>query len=94
MARIAETEIERLKNEISVERLVEASGIELKKTGKVSCPHRPQAVSHAPAPIFSAFFVPGTKKSYLTYKFQPIFPNRPPGFSTFSALRRAFPGQS
>jgi len=34
MARIAETEIERLKNEISVERLVEASGIELKKTGK------------------------------------------------------------
>jgi DNA primase len=34
MARIAETEIERLKNEISVQRLVEASGIALKKTGK------------------------------------------------------------
>lgn len=34
MARIPETEIERLKNEISVERLVEASGIELKKTGR------------------------------------------------------------
>ena len=34
MARIPETEIERLKSEISVERLVEASGIELKKSGK------------------------------------------------------------
>ncbi len=34
MARIPETEIERLKNEVSVERLVEAWGIELKKSGK------------------------------------------------------------
>lgn len=34
MARIPESEIERLKSEISVERLVEASGIELKKSGK------------------------------------------------------------
>lgn len=34
MARIPETEIERLKSEVSVERLVEASGIELKKAGK------------------------------------------------------------
>ena len=34
MARIPESEIERLKNEISVERLVEASAIELKKSGK------------------------------------------------------------
>ena len=34
MARIPETEIERLKNEISVQRLVEASGIALKKSGK------------------------------------------------------------
>jgi DNA primase len=34
MARIPETEIERLKMEVSVERLVEASGIELKKAGK------------------------------------------------------------
>ena len=34
MARIPETEIERLKNEVSVERLVEGSGIELKKSGK------------------------------------------------------------
>jgi len=34
MARIPETEIERLKNEISVERLIESSGIELKKSGK------------------------------------------------------------
>lgn len=31
MARIPEQEIERLKNEVSVERLVEASGIELKQ---------------------------------------------------------------
>lgn len=34
MARIPESEIERLKVEVSVERLVEASGIELKKAGK------------------------------------------------------------
>ncbi len=34
MARIADTEIERLKAEVSVERLVEASGIELKRGGK------------------------------------------------------------
>lgn len=34
MARIPETELERLKNEVSVQRLVEASGVELKKAGK------------------------------------------------------------
>lgn len=34
MARIPEAEIERLKEAVSVERLVEASGIELKKSGK------------------------------------------------------------
>jgi len=34
MARIAEQEIERLKQEISLERLVESQGIELKRTGK------------------------------------------------------------
>jgi DNA primase catalytic core len=34
MARISETELERLKAEVSVERLVEASGIELTKSGK------------------------------------------------------------
>ena len=34
MARIPEAEIERLKSEISVQRLVEASGMELKKSGK------------------------------------------------------------
>lgn len=34
MARIPEAEIERLKNEVAVERLVEASGIELKRAGK------------------------------------------------------------
>jgi DNA primase len=33
MARIPEAEIERLKSEISLERLVEAAGIELKKAG-------------------------------------------------------------
>ena len=33
MARIPESEIERLKSEISLERLVEAAGIELKKAG-------------------------------------------------------------
>ncbi|MBA4284863.1 MAG: DNA primase [Xanthomonadaceae bacterium] len=34
MARIPETEIERLKSEVSLVRLVEASGVELKRTGK------------------------------------------------------------
>lgn len=34
MARIPQAEIERLKAEVSVERLVEAAGIELKKSGK------------------------------------------------------------
>lgn len=34
MPRIPEPEIERLKSEVSVERLVRASGIELKKSGK------------------------------------------------------------
>ncbi len=34
MARIPDTEIERLKNEVSVERLIESSGIPLQKTGK------------------------------------------------------------
>ena len=34
MARIPQNELERLKTEISVERLVEASGISLKKSGK------------------------------------------------------------
>ncbi len=34
MARIPEAEIERLKNEVAVERLVEAAGLELKKSGK------------------------------------------------------------
>jgi DNA primase catalytic core len=34
MARIPQDELERLKNEVSVERLVEASGITLKKSGK------------------------------------------------------------
>ena len=33
MARIPEEEIERLKREVSVERLVAACGIELKRTG-------------------------------------------------------------
>ena len=34
MARIPESELERLKAEVSVQRLAEASGLELKKSGK------------------------------------------------------------
>ena len=41
MARIPEAEIERLKNEVSVERLVEASGIALKKVGRDLLGHCP-----------------------------------------------------
>lgn len=36
MARIPDHEIERLKEEVSVQRLVESAGIELKKSGKRS----------------------------------------------------------
>ena len=41
MARIPESEIERIKNEVSVQRLIEAAGIELKKSGRdllAQCP--------------------------------------------------------
>ncbi len=41
MARIPESDIERLKNEVSVERLVESAGIELKKAGKDQIGHCP-----------------------------------------------------
>ncbi len=41
MARIPETEIERLKNEVSVERLIEAAGIALKKVGRDLLGHCP-----------------------------------------------------
>ena len=41
MARIPETDIERLKNDVSVERLVEAAGIVLKKSGKDKLGHCP-----------------------------------------------------
>jgi hypothetical protein len=34
MARIPEAEVQRLKDEVSVQRLVEAAGIELRKVGK------------------------------------------------------------
>ena len=50
MPRIPDTEIERLKSEVSVERLVENSGIELKKGGKDllgCCPfHEANGVRH------------------------------------------------
>ena len=48
MARIPESEIERLKAEVSVERLVEASGIALKKSGKdfvACCPFHADATA-------------------------------------------------
>ena len=34
MARISDSEIERLKEEVSIERLIESAGLELKKSGK------------------------------------------------------------
>ena len=55
MARIPEAEIERLKNEVSVERLVESSGIELKKSGKdwiARCPfHADDTASLVVTPV-------------------------------------------
>ncbi|WP_116004325.1 MULTISPECIES: CHC2 zinc finger domain-containing protein [unclassified Simplicispira] len=41
MPRIPNTDIQRLKEEIAVQRLVESSGIELKKTGKDLAGHCP-----------------------------------------------------
>ena len=37
MARIPDTEVQRLKDEVAVQRLVEAAGVELRKTGKDFC---------------------------------------------------------
>ena len=55
MARIPEAEIERLKNEVSVQRLVESSGIELKKSGKdwiARCPfHADDTASLVVTPV-------------------------------------------
>jgi DNA primase len=48
MARIPEAEIERLKNEVAVQRLIEAAGIELKKSGKdwvARCPFHEDATA-------------------------------------------------
>jgi CHC2 zinc finger len=64
MARIPENEIERLKNEVSVERLIESSGIELKKTGKDlagKCPFHEDRIKGARLellPGFEALIIP------------------------------------
>lgn len=49
MARIPDTELERQKEEVSVERLVEASGVVLKKAGQTSTPGTPTPTSR-PSP--------------------------------------------
>lgn len=49
MARIPESEIERLKNEISVERLIESAGIELAKAGKDKIGTCPFHVDESPS---------------------------------------------
>ncbi|MCC6532190.1 MAG: hypothetical protein IT531_06550 [Burkholderiales bacterium] len=55
MARIPEAEIERIKREVSVERLVEASWVVLKRTGKDlfgRCPfHADETASLAVTPL-------------------------------------------
>ena len=53
MARIPEVEIERLKSEISVERLVEASGIELKRAGRDLLGRCPFHDDHGPSLVIS-----------------------------------------
>ena len=53
MARIAESEIERLKSEISVERLVEAAGVELKRAGKDLLGRCPFHDDHGPSLVVS-----------------------------------------
>lgn len=54
MARIPQSEIERLKTEIAVERLVEASGIALKKSGKDQIGHCPFHDDAEPSLVITA----------------------------------------
>jgi hypothetical protein len=49
MARIPEKEIERLKNEVSVQRLIESSGLALKKTGRDYAAAAPSTKTTPPA---------------------------------------------
>ena len=49
MARIPATEIERLKSEVEVARLIEASGVELKKGGKDLLGRCPSTRTRRPA---------------------------------------------
>jgi len=53
MARIAEQEIERLKQEVSLERLVESQGIQLKRTGKDRIGHCPFHDDKTPSLVIS-----------------------------------------
>jgi DNA primase catalytic core len=53
MARIPEAEIERLKSEVSLERLVESSGVELKRTGKDLLGRCPFHDDHGPSLVVS-----------------------------------------
>ena len=49
MARVAEREVERLKEEVSLQRLVEAAGVELRAPGQR--PRRALPVSRGPQPV-------------------------------------------
>ena len=53
MARIPEAEIERLKTEVALERLVEASGVELKRAGKDLLGRCPFHDDHGPSLVVS-----------------------------------------
>jgi len=53
MARIPEAEIERLKSEVALERLVEASGVELKRAGKDLLGRCPFHDDHGPSLVVS-----------------------------------------
>ena len=78
MARIPEEEIERIKREVSLERLVEASGVELKKRGKDlfgRCPfHAPDetpsfSVTPAKRPLLSAEMV--SSRKWISFTAEP-----------------------
>jgi hypothetical protein len=65
MARIAEEEIERLKHEVSVERLAEARGIELKRHGADLIGLCPFHEDRSPSLVISPKKKPVTKESEL-----------------------------
>jgi DNA primase len=68
MARIPDHEIERLKAEVSLLRLVESSGVELKRTGKDSLGRCPVHYDKTPSLVVSEAKTCGTAWAPANYQ--------------------------